>query len=392
MMSFKSELLQNRYAAFEKFRTLSPFYDEELASHIFLNFDEVMLTLKEPSLSSDRKRQQFQSVSQCPFSAPLIDFYGQWLMYMDGEAHLEARKLIAVALSKASKNVEEIVDRCFQHCLKKVLPQSGKSQDLAANFAVPLVTSVLAAVFGISSERYSQIIEISKPVVMFLGNGDVGDKEQRKRVIVSLQETHAVLLSCIDECTDPESVIGHLLQKNVAITDITPLLINIVIDGYDPLLAAVNVYLLKLSQGLLPSDSLKSGQVFDEVVRLETPFQYCARIATEDIRLGNYAIRKGERIMSFISAANRDPEYFPLPDEILLREQKFKNISFGAGKHVCPGGNMTKKIAIRLFDLLSLAQNRVTIVYLGEKWTDTFGFRFLKHLAVEVQTTENKVL
>ena len=386
-MSFKSELLQDRYTAFDKYRKLSPFYDDDLASHIFLNFDEVMNSLKDDSLSSNRKKQQFENVSKCPFSAPLIDFYGQWLMYMDGESHLEARKLITVALSKATKNVEEIVDRYFHIYLREMILSDQNPQDIVSKFSVPFVTSVLAAIFGISTKSYSQIIDISKPIVMFLGNGDVGNEEKRKQVIDSLTKTHGLLLGCIEECKDSESVIGHLLRKNIAIKDISPLLINIIIDGYDPLLAVVNTYFLKLSQGVIPAEGLSSGQLFDELLRLETPFQYCARIATEDRLLGGYSVREGERIMSFISAANRDPNYFSLPDKILVRDQKNKNISFGAGRHICPGGNMTKKVTTRFFDLMSIALDKITIVYVEEKWTDTFGFRFLRQLSAEIKVT-----
>lgn len=391
-MSFRSALLQDRYSAFETYRMLSPFYDEELASHIVLNFDDVMASLKAPSLSSNRKKAQFDSVRSCPFSSPLLDFYGQWLMYMDGDAHIDARRLITVALSRAGKNVEEIVDRCFRMLLPRVFHSQNQTQDLVTAFSAPFVTSVLAAVFGVSPEKYKQIIEISKPIVLFLGNGDAGNGAQRRQVVESLDITNKLLLSCIQECGDPESVIGYLLNNNVAVNAISPLLINIVIDGYDPLLAAINTYLLKLSQGLLSGNNIPGGHLFEELVRLETPFQYCARIATEDFHLGNYSIRRGERVMSFISAANRDPEYFPMPEKILLRDQKYKSVSFGAGRHVCPGGNMTKKIVTRLLILMETVNSGVDITHMEDEWLDTFGFRFLKTLSVRINRQKEKTI
>lgn len=68
-MSFRSALLQDRYSAFETYRMLSPFYDEELASHIVLNFDDVMASLKAPSLSSNRKKLSLTASEAAHFQA-----------------------------------------------------------------------------------------------------------------------------------------------------------------------------------------------------------------------------------------------------------------------------------------------------------------------------------
>nr|WP_284700523.1 cytochrome P450 [Serratia symbiotica] len=78
-------------------------------------------------------------------------------------------------------------------------------------------------------------------------------------------------------------------------------------------------------------------------MRLEPPFQYCARVAIEDLYIGNYKIKKDERIMFFISAANRDPAAFQFADKIMSLNKEFKHLSFGTGKHLCLGANLSKK-------------------------------------------------
>ena len=174
----------------------------------------------------------------------------------------------------------------------------------------------------------------------------------------------------------------------MSIDDISPLLINIVIDGYDPFLSAVNAYLLNKSKNTISGENnqMSSNQIFDEVIRLETPFQYCARIATEDLKLGNYKISKGERVMAFIASANRDPNCFYMPEKIMLRSQKIKNFSFGAGRHICPGGNLARKCTARLIELFGEFEGKIKIVYAEDRWTDSFGFRFLEKLRVEIVT------
>ncbi|HDX8940870.1 hypothetical protein ABN154_29045 [Klebsiella michiganensis] len=210
-MTFRKEVLCDRYNAFNKYREASPFYDDELASHIILRFEDVMTTLRTASVSSNRKKQQFDKIRYCPFSQPLVEFYSQWLMYMDGENHSKFRKLITIALSKTMKNIGNIVDQSFAAHFENLLSCKQPFPDIVSVFSAPFVTSVLATVFGISETRYSQIINISKPIVMFLGNGDVGDEYSRKQVIDSLKLTHDVLLKCIHECSSCHSVIGYLL-------------------------------------------------------------------------------------------------------------------------------------------------------------------------------------
>jgi len=389
-MSFRNAVLRDRYTAFEEYRNVSPFYDEELSSHIVLDFNNVMASLKSTSLSSNRKKSQFESVKGCPFAAPLIEFYGQWLMYMDGDAHFEARKLISVALSKAGRNIGDIVETSFTKHLNILRANNVADYDLISTFSAPFVTSVLAKIFGISPARYEEIIDTSKPIVNFLGNGDAGDEIQRRSVAMSLIKTNELLVKCIKECCDSESVIGYLINKDVAVETISPLLINIVIDGYDPLLAAINTFLLKFSQNLsfISDEKINANQIFEEIVRLETPFQYCARIATEDFYLGDYKINRGDRVMSFISAANRDPKYFPNPNNLILRENKYKNISFGAGGHVCPGGNLTKKISTQFFNLMFSTFNEMNVIHIEDKWMDSFGFRLLTNLKVKIEFKE----
>lgn len=386
-MTFKHEVLMDRYTAFDKYRKQSPFYDNELSSHIILSFKDVITALKTTTFSSDRKKQQFEKISEYPFSKPIINFYGKWLMYMDGKPHADARKLITTALSKSTKDLDEIVERYFNFYFKKTFLHTESTLNIVSTFSVPFVTSILSTIFGISTKRYFQIINISKPIVIFLGNGDLDNEKSRSVVINSLHETHNLLLKCIEECNKNNSFISVLLQNNVSVNDISPLLINILIDGYAPLLATLNTYLLNVSQGVITNNSMTSSQIFDELVRLETPFQYCARIAKENIELRDYLIKKGGRIMAFISSANRDPEYFYSPKNIQFRNLKYKNVSFGIGQHICPGWNMTKKITEKFIDLFENSREKMSILHLEERWTDTLGFRFLEKLFVE----KNKV-
>ncbi|MDF7676036.1 hypothetical protein PT286_04715 [Neisseriaceae bacterium ESL0693] len=77
-----------------------------------------------------------------------------------------------------------------------------------------------------------------------------------------------------------------------------------------------------------------------------------------------------------------------MPEQVMLRDQKIKNVSFGAGWHVCLGGNLARKSTARLIELFSELEKKVKLIHVEDKWIDSFGFRFLEKLKVKVMIME----
>ena len=80
----------------------------------------------------------------------------------------------------------------------------------------------------------------------------------------------------------------------------------------------------------------------DELLRVVTPTRYVARYATEDVRFDGGAgegavIRRGERVVLFLEAANRDPHVFADPHALHADRQPNPHLAFGSGAHRCPG-------------------------------------------------------
>ncbi|WP_033849735.1 cytochrome P450 [Yersinia wautersii] len=384
-MNFKADLLKNRYRSYQEYREKSPFFDPELKSHIVLKYHDVIYLLKYSEVSSNRKKSQFDKLRQCPYSRNIVDFYDQWLMYMDGEAHKDARKLITSSLSKSTQKIEEIVNSAFSVNVEDILLETHGNIDVIQKITVPFIINVLSHVLGVEYRDYKNIIEISKPIVMFLGNGDIGNEDERKKVLECLKETQILLMQCIQNCNNNESLIGYLLREDIAIETISPLLINVVIDGYDPLASIISNYFQIISNNTKIPEDITSNELFDEIVRLEPPFQYCARVATEDLYIDGYKIKKGERIMSFISSANRDPAIFELSDKVMSRNKEFKHLSFGAGMHLCLGANLAKKVATKFISKMNHLNEKISLHHIDEQWISTVGYNILNKLVVNIK-------
>ena len=89
--------------------------------------------------------------------------------------------------------------------------------------------------------------------------------------------------------------------------------------------------ILRGNLGLLPS-------AMSEVLRLQTPFAYMRRTATQDLDFHGVKIEQGQKIAVWYVAANRDEEYFSDPHHFYVdRENSASHLSFGAGPHQCVG-------------------------------------------------------
>ena len=86
---------------------------------------------------------------------------------------------------------------------------------------------------------------------------------------------------------------------------------------------------VRADRGLLPA-------AIEESLRLDPAAAVVDRYATVDAVLGGVQVMAGELVRVSISAANRDPELFPAPDEFLLdRPHPRDHLAFVRGPHAC---------------------------------------------------------
>ena len=53
-------------------------------------------------------------------------------------------------------------------------------------------------------------------------------------------------------------------------------------------------------------------------------------------------MKEGDRVLMNFPAANRDPEKFDRPDEVILDRKINPHIAFGVGIHRCAGSNLAR--------------------------------------------------
>ena len=108
------------------------------------------------------------------------------------------------------------------------------------------------------------------------------------------------------------------------------------------------------------------------------------RFVGADIELGGAHLKKGDRIMVMLAAANSDPELNPRPDTLDLSRRPNRHLSFGTGIHFCLGHQLARiecKCALEaLFKRwpgLTLAVSPAAV-----RWRSRPGLRAIERLPV----------
>lgn len=120
----------------------------------------------------------------------------------------------------------------------------------------------------------------------------------------------------------------------------------------------------ELAQRLREDASLVPAFI-EECLRLESPFQGHFRVVRRHTELAGTRLEPGDRLMLLWGAANRDPDAFERPNELVLDRQRNlgPHVAFGYGYHLCLGAELARATAKRV---VSRFLQRTNSVHLTE--------------------------
>jgi len=92
---------------------------------------------------------------------------------------------------------------------------------------------------------------------------------------------------------------------------------------------------LRLDPSLLP-------QAIEEILRWVSPVMQFRRTAMCDTKIADREIRKGDKVVMYYGAANRDPRVFADPEVFDITRTPNPHLAFGVGTHFCMGSHIAK--------------------------------------------------
>jgi cytochrome P450 len=135
----------------------------------------------------------------------------------------------------------------------------------------------------------------------------------------------------------------------------------------------------------LEQDWSRANLAVEEFLRFISPVQFTKpRFVRKDIELGGVRLKKGDRIMPMLAAANLDPHANAHPEKLDLERRPNRHIAFGTGIHFCLGhqlarieGTCALKALFRRWPKVELAVDESQI-----KWRRRPGLKAIEQLPV----------
>jgi cytochrome P450 len=92
------------------------------------------------------------------------------------------------------------------------------------------------------------------------------------------------------------------------------------------------------------ADILSLPAFVEEVARYDSPVQNTRRFMVQDLEIHGQLLRKGDAILLLLAAGNRDNAFNAKGDDFVQGRADRRSLSFGHGRHSCPGQALALKI------------------------------------------------
>jgi cytochrome P450 len=93
----------------------------------------------------------------------------------------------------------------------------------------------------------------------------------------------------------------------------------------------------------IEADWSRADLAVEEFLRFLSPVQFTKpRFVRRDVDLGGVTVKKGDRIMAMLAAANMDSAANPHPERLDLERRPNRHIAFGTGIHFCLGHQLAR--------------------------------------------------
>jgi hypothetical protein len=386
----------NPYPLLDRARSESPVYYSETFDAWFLTrYADIDKALRDPRLSS--KRASFKFAGLAPDlreeMRPFERSMGQWMIFSDAPDHGRLRGFcMRIFQPKFVASLRPSVERVVDELLDGV---AGRGEmDVMRDVASPLPGIVVADLLGVTGPDRRKFEKWSDDIATFAGASE-SKRELAEAALRSWREMTACVREVLEErrrrpqddfLTSLLAVTtsGDRLTEEELLSTCVVLLAaghgatqDTVCNGLFSLLGDPRALAqVRRDPGLL------DGTGMDELLRYESALQLASRVALEDLTIDGHAIRKGQRVMSMLGAANRDPEHFDRPHELDLHRKENRHMAFGSGPHFCIGGPLGRLEGIvainsilRRLPSLGLATSKL-------EWKTSLSFRGVRALPV----------
>ncbi|PYO21045.1 MAG: cytochrome P450 [Candidatus Rokuibacteriota bacterium] len=343
------EFVADPYPMYHRLRTDDPVHLSALGFWVLTRYDDVVAALRDPRLA----KEAIASFVAARFGAP-VPAMGLSMLDRDPPDHTRLRGLVSKAFTpRVVEGLRPRIQQIVDGLLDGVTARG--SMDLIEEFAYPIPVIVICEMLGVPVEDHERFkgwsLDIARGLdLIWLGpESEVGRRSVAARQ--SLAEYFRGLIAQRRAAPRGDLLSGLIAAEEAGDklneVELLATCILLLIAGHETtvnLIGNGTLALLRHRDQLqrLQRDPGLTASAIEELLRFDGPVQRTARIPSEDIVIGGRTIAKGEMVMPFIGAADRDPVQFPDPDRLDIGRADNRHIAFGWGIHFCLGAPLAR--------------------------------------------------
>jgi cholest-4-en-3-one 26-monooxygenase len=274
---------------------------------------------------------------------------GEQLIQMDPPGHTELRNLMNVQFKpRTVHDTEAHMRKIVCETLDRL--ESRSECDFVDAVSAPIALRVLTNFLGVPDKYTARFYRWTNTTMRF---GEPG--------LFNLLRTRFALLQIFLQSTLLERE-----RRKKPLPDAFSSLVNGEFKG-EPLtrlMIQVNFFLLIIAGNETTRNALSGGiealcehpeqldrlrrdptllpQAIEEVLRWVSPVMQFRRTALRDTTIGDQEVRKGEKVVMYYGAANRDPRVFENPELFDITRTPNPHLAFGIGTHFCMGSHIAR--------------------------------------------------
>jgi cytochrome P450 len=277
--------------------------------------------------------------------------------------HTRYRKLVSSVFS--TRAVAALRDRVQDtaNVLLDELADGAGTVDIVERYCSQLPVAVIGDILGVPDEARPRILEFGELGAPSLDMGLTW--QQYRRVYRGIEgfnnwlSDHLQqlrrnpgddLMSQIIQASDEGARLSHeelLATAGLVLAAGFETTVNLLGNGIRMLLEAPeHLDTLAVRPELWPN-------AVEEILRLESPVQMTARVASKDTDTSGSLVRRGDGVIIYLAGANRDPKVFIDPHRFdIERDNAGKHLSFSGGRHFCLGAALARaegEVGLRTF-------------------------------------------
>jgi cytochrome P450 len=393
-----AEMFTNPHPLYHMLRYSEPVHwSAILNAWVVTRYDDVVAALKDRRFSNAARRAVGTAMMPPEIRAkmePIDSFLKLWTLNLDDPEHHALRVLLSKAFTPRAMSAmrPRIEDTCDE--LLDTIASQHRA-DYVREVAHPLPVRMIGEIFGVPEEGRQRLAGWSAHISAFFEFGP-GKPEILDNMVLAIRELTDYLRAVVAEHRrqPQDNILGALIraEEEGRFLNEEQLLATcgmILFAGHDSTVNLLSNGMLLLLQHPEQLELLRRKPelvrtAVDEFLRYEPPVMRHDRALLEDVEIDGHTLKRGQRVILGIGAANRDPSRFPDPDRFdITRVNNNRHLTFGYGAHACLGAALSCAQAEILTLKMLYRFPNIQLASTPYIWRQHFNFRGLRRLVLE---------